>query len=157
VTAGTLHKRLVLFPDEHRAYLEEKLLSTLENNRWVVQAWAVLANHYHFLAEASEAATPLKPMLRDMHSETARELNRMDNAVGRTVWYQYWETPITFETSWLARLNYIHQNAVHHGLVREATQYPYCSAAWFEREANPGLCRAVKSTSIDRIKVRDDF
>ncbi len=157
VTAGTLHKLSVYSSDEHRVYLEERLLSTLERQGWLIQAWAVFSNHYHFVAEGPEGAAPLRPMLRDLHSETAREINRRDNAVGRTVWHQYWETPLTFEKSWLARLNYVHQNAVHHGLVREATQYPHCSAAWFEREANPGFCRAVTMTKTDRVNVKDDY
>ena len=34
--------------------------------------------------------------------------------------------------SYLARLNYVHQNPVKHGLVRVANQYRWCSAAWLE-------------------------
>ena len=157
VTAGTLHKVRIFNTDECRAYLEECLLRALDNGGWLVQAWAVLSNHYHFVAEAPEEAMGLEPMLRGMHSETAREINRRDDAAGRQVWFQYRETPLTFERSWLARMNYVHQNAVHHGLVREATQYPYCSAAWFEREANPGFYRAVTMTKTDRVNLYDDY
>ncbi len=157
VTAGTLYKKHHFSPDDHRAYLEERLLCTLERQGWTVQAWAVLSNHYHFVSEAREGAKVLGQMLRDLHSETAREINRRDNAVGREVWFQFWETPLTYEKSWLARLNYVNQNAVHHGLVPEATQYPHCSAAWFEREAEPGFYRAVTMTKTDRINVKDDF
>ena len=73
------------------------------------------------------------------------------------MWYQFRETQLTYEKSWLARLNYVNQNAVHHGLVREATQYPYCSAAWFEREAEPGFYRAVTMIKTDRLNVQDDY
>ena len=124
VSAGTLHKKHHFSPDGYRAFLQERLLSALDRNGWLVQAWAVLSNHYHFLAETPEGAAPLGGMLRDLHSETAREINRRDNAVGREVWYQFRETQLTYEKSWLARLNYVNQNAVHHGLVPEATQYP---------------------------------
>jgi hypothetical protein len=30
-----------------------------------------------------------------------------------------------------ARLHYVHQNAVKHGLVQQANQYRWCSAAWW--------------------------
>src|SRR6185295_13265442 len=41
----------------------------------------------------------------------------IDNATGRQVWYNFWDTKLTFENSYLARLNYVHQNPVKHGLV----------------------------------------
>jgi len=31
------------------------------------------------------------------------------------LWYEFWDTHLTFEKSWLARLNYVHQNPVKHG------------------------------------------
>ena len=73
VSAGMLHKKHHFSPDEHRAYQQERLLSALDRNGWLVQAWAVLSNHYHFVAETPEGVTPLGRVLRDLHSETARQ------------------------------------------------------------------------------------
>ncbi len=157
ISAGTLHKEHLFSSVERREYLQERLLSTLAHSGWLVQAWAVLSNHYHFVAEVPQGARPLGSMLRDLHSETAREINRLDSAAGRTVWHQFRDTRLTYEKSWLARLHYVNENAVHHGLVREATQYPYCSAGWFEREANPGFYRAVMMTKCDRLNIGDDY
>src|ERR1700689_3090201 len=42
-----------------------------------------------------------------------------------------------------ARLHYVHRNPVHHGLVRAATAYPWCSAAWFETEAPASFRKTV--------------
>jgi len=81
----------------------------------------------------------------------------LDGARGRKVWYNFWETKLTYEKSLLARLNYVHQNAVKHGLVPEANQYPWCSAAWFERTATPAQVKTVYSFKTDRIRVIDDF
>jgi putative transposase len=36
--------------------------------------------------------------------------------------YEFWDTRLTFEKSWFARLNYVHQNPVKHGLVPVANQ-----------------------------------
>jgi len=54
-------------------------------------------------------------------------------------------------------LNYVHQNAVKHKLVPVANQYPWCSAAWFEREASPAQVNTIYGFKIDRVKVEDDF
>src|SRR5437667_10073913 len=75
----------------------------------------------------------------------------------RRVMYEFWDTRLTFEKSWLARLNYVHQNPVKHGLVSLANQYPWCSAAWFETNARRAFVRSVYSFKTDRINVPDDF
>jgi len=54
-------------------------------------------------------------------------------------------------------LNYVHQNAIHHRLVRAATQYPWCSAAWFERKADRAFFNTVTKFTGKGIKVPDDF
>jgi putative transposase len=71
--------------------------------------------------------------------------------------YEFWDTHLTFEKSWLARLNYVHQNAVKHGLVALANRYPWCSAPWFESNARSGFVKSVYSFKTDQIKVPDDF
>jgi putative transposase len=92
-----------------------------------------------------------------LHRELALRLNRIDAASGRRVMYEFWDTHLTFEKSWLARLNYVHQNAVKHGLVPVANQYPWCSAGWFESNARAGFVKSVYSFKTDAIKVPDDF
>lgn len=96
-----------------------------------------------------------------LHQSSARkdrpELNRLDDTPGRKVWFQYWDSPITFEKSYLARLNYVHRNAVHHGLVADPAAYKWCSAAWFERTAEHAFFRTVWEFPCDRLHVADDF
>jgi putative transposase len=72
-------------------------------------------------------------------------------------YHNYWETLLTKQTSYFARLNYTHNNAVKHGLVKEARNYPWCSAAWFERETAPAMVRAIERFKTERLKVEDDF
>jgi putative transposase len=77
--------------------------------------------------------------------------------VGRKVWHQYWDLRITFQKSYLARLNYVMQNPVRHGIVGSADQYPLCSASWFEMKSSPAFFQSVSSCKIDALDVLDDF
>jgi putative transposase len=95
--------------------------------------------------------------LKHLHADTARELNRLDQREGRQVWHNFRETKLTYEKSYLARLNYVHQNPVKHGRVLVANQYRWCSAAWFERVATPAQVQTIYSFKIDQVKVDDDF
>ncbi len=129
VTAGTLYKEHFFCGDDQLEYLQDTLLSTLVKYGWIVQAWAVFVNHYHFIALASQLKESLSSLIQELHSVTAIEINRQDCVSDRQVWFQYWDTCLTYEKSRLVRLNYVNNNAVKHGLVRNATDYPFCSAS----------------------------
>jgi len=157
VTAGTLHKRHYFQGVERLRLLQEELFATAAAYNWELQAWALFSNHYHFIACAPADATTLKRMLQRLHSATARVVNRMDSTPGRQVWFQFWDTCLTHEASYYARLNYVHHNAVPHGLVPVAEQYEFCSAAWFVANADPVFYRRVSSYGYGKIKIEDDF
>ena len=157
VTAGTYLKRRILNTPERLQLVHDALLGLAERFGWGLHAWAVLANHYHFVAVSPDNPGSLVPMLKQLHKDTAAQLNRMDNARGRRVWFQYWDKELTYQRSYLVRLNYVQSNPVRHGVVAEALRYPWCSAAWFESSADPAFVRMVKSFKIDRLNEYDDF
>lgn len=157
VTAGTYLKQR-LFPDgPPLQMLHDALLSISAKYSWRLEAWAVFLNHYHFIAAAPADAGTLTTFIRELHSRTAIALNRHDAMPKRKVWHNYWDTQLTHEASYLARLNYVHQNPVKHGIVPIAAQYPWCSAAWFERTATPAQVKTIYSFKTDRVRVHDDF
>lgn len=159
VTSATLHKQHLFKKPAALSLLENKLLSLAKKYHWQVEAWAVFANHYHFVARSEVEAVEgsLKQMLHQLHSDTARELNRLEQAEGRAVWYNFWDTKLTYQRAYLARLNYVHQNPVKHGLVKVANQYRWCSAAWFEKTVSPATVKTIYSFKTDRLNIFDDF
>ena len=157
VTAGTLHKEHHFRGPERLSLLEAKLLELAQQFGWHLEAWAVFSNHYHWVGHSRPDSGELKTFLGNMHTATATVVNHMDRTPGRQVWFNFLETQLTYERSYLARLNYVHQNAVRHGLVRVANQYLWCSAAWFERTATPAQVKTIYSFKIDKLKVLDDF
>ena len=157
VTSGTLYKEH-LFADAARlTILEHDLLSLAKKYRWQLEAWAVFSNHYHFVGRRHGESESLKKLLTHLHANSARELNRLDERMGREVWFNFWDTKLTNERSYLARLNYVHQNPVKHGLASLANQYRWCSAAWFERTVSPAMVKTIYSFKTDRLKIHDDF
>ena len=96
-------------------------------------------------------------MLSVLHVKTAAWLNKLDAEPGRQVWFNFWETRLTYQRSYLARLNYVHQNPVKHGLVPVASQYPWCSAAWFERAASAAMVKFIYRFKVDAVRVLDDY
>jgi len=66
-------------------------------------------------------------------------------------------THITFTNSYLARLKYVHNHPVHHGLVACAENYPWCSAGWFARTARPAFRSTVAGFKTDTLSVMNAF
>jgi putative transposase len=156
VTAATYHKAPIFCTRARLDQLQSLLLQLSSQYLAPLQAWAIFPNHYHFVAEITEPKK-LQPLIRHLHSLTARHVNELDATVGRKVWFQYWDSRLSYENSYFARLRYVHQNAVRHGVVSVASNYPWCSAGWFELRAEPAFRKTILSFPFDTVNVRDDF
>jgi putative transposase len=157
VTASTYQKVHHFRGSERLAVLHRGLLAVARDFGWNLEAWAVFSNHYHFIGHSPSEATSLSGMLSMLHAKTAGWVNRLDRAPQRQVWFNFWETRLTYQQSYLTRLNYVHQNPVRHGLVPVANQYPWCSAAWFEREASAAMVKSIYRFKTDHVTMMDDF
>ena len=157
VTAGTYLKQPFFASAERLDLLCDTMLLLAEEYAWQLQAWAVFANHYHWVALSPANPESLVQYLRHLHSVTAAELNRLDATPTRKFWYRYWDTHLTYQKSYFARLSYVHHNAVHHGLALTPSAYRWCSADWFERRASRAFLKTVTSFRYDQVQVPDDF
>jgi putative transposase len=157
VTAGTYQKLPHWNTPKRHDFLLEALFARATEFGWQLQAWAVLSNHYHFIAASPEDASSLRKFIAKLHMTTAKQLNEWDGTPGRKVWYQYWDSQITFEQSYLARLNYVHHNPAHHGVTENAFEYRWCSAKWFTENAPAELVASVENYKTDKLVVSDDF
>jgi putative transposase len=157
ITAATLHRKPLFDSGANLNLFRDTTFELARNYALILQAWAFFSNHYHLVASFEETNTSHRDFVRHLHRELAMRLNRIEVSRGRRVMYEFWDTHLTFEKSWLARLNYVHQNPVKHGLVPVANQYPWCSAPWFETNARPAFVKSVYSFKSDWINVPDDF
>ena len=154
VTAGTYQKEHYYREASALDELQELLFSKAREHRVNLHAWALLSNHYHLVLETQQQ---LPPFFRHLHSLAACERNRNDDTERRKVWFQYRDTQLTYERSYLARLKYVNENAVHHKIVLRSTNYRWCSAAWFEDCAERSFVRLVQGLKIDKLNVPDDY
>jgi putative transposase len=160
VTAST-YLRVHHFSGKARlAVLHRGLLRVAADFGWRMEAWAVFSNHYHFVGHSpanEDTAVSLSKMLGLLHEKTSNWINRLDREPGRKVWHNFRDTRLTYEQSYLARLNYVHQNPVKHSLVPVANQYPWCSARWFERTATTAQIKTIYKLKTDKVNVPDEF
>ncbi len=160
LTAGTYLKTHHFRGRERLRVLHRGLLTVARDFGWRLEAWAVFSNHYHFIGHSPEHlpdASNLSDMLSVLHVKTSGWINRLDRTPGRQVWFNFHDMKLTYQRSYLARLNYVHQNPVRHRLVPVANQYPWCSAGWFERTASPAMIKSIYHFKTDKLGIDDEF
>lgn len=89
-------------------------------------AWIILDNHLHILIR-TKTGKMLGKFINSFQGKSAIELNKMDNNLGRKVWYQYWDRCIRNEKEFYTRINYIHHNPVKHKYVKNIEEYEFSS------------------------------
>ncbi|MCC6260639.1 MAG: transposase, partial [Anaerolineales bacterium] len=147
----------LLSDDQLKEFVLQTLFEKARFLKWNLQAWAVLNNHYHFIAKSLEDSKTLSKLIQQLHSITAIQINKWDGTPGRQVWFNYWDSCLTYEKSYYARLHYVHINPVKHGVAMNAEDYPYCSYRWFLENGDSKLKEQVFNQPIDKINVKDDF
>jgi putative transposase len=157
VTARTLHQQMHFNTHARLSLVRDKLLHLSVHYRWKLEAWSILANHYHFVGHSPDAtsAESLGKFLRHFHGDITRAVNRDDGTPGRTIWHNYRETYLDLQRGYLARLNYTHNNPVHHKLVKRASDYEWCSAGAFERTCTFAWVNTIYSFEFDQIATAD--
>ena len=157
VTSGTLHKEHIFKSNAELDFLQNNLLSLAKKYDWHLEAWAIFSNHYHFLAQSPENPQSLRKFITHFHASTAKFINLQHGTPGRKVWFQYWDSKITYPASYLVRLHYVMNNPVKHKLVNCPTLYPWCSTSWFLENSTTGQQKTVFSTKLDKVHIIDDF
>jgi putative transposase len=157
ITGAILHNQHLLIENRRKEIVLQTLLERAALLGWNLQAWSILNNHYQLIAQAPENAVNLSKLIQQLHSITAIQINRWDNTPGRQVWSNYWDSCLTHERSYLARLHYVHMNPIKHGLAENAMNYPFCSYKWFMAHGDEVLKEQVFAQPIDRVNIFDEF
>ncbi len=107
VTGGTYKKRDLLRGEKPKLRWYTSLVKACQQYNWQILAWVILDNHYHIMLEAPEEAGTLVNLIRDLHRIKGLWIKRKISIAKevKKVWYNYWDTCITYERSFLARLN----------------------------------------------------
>jgi putative transposase len=99
-----------------------------ELRHYRLHAFVIMPNHVHILA------TPLVPlpiMMKSLKGITAKRANAILRLTGRRFWQdESYDHLVRNDQELIKIMNYIEQNPVKAGLVKEATEYRWSSAGW---------------------------
>lgn len=177
ITASTYKRK----PYLKLSFTKERLIWSLQKefNRysWEIEDWVILDNHYHLMVNAPENPHSLPDIFKEVHRFTAlwikknmnlknrESINRIDDASTRLmrskssekIFYNYWDTCITYEKSYYACLNYIWYNPVKHGYVDSPEKWYFGSYYNRFQEEMEDMNQIVEKYPFDKVKIKDDF
>ncbi len=157
ITAATYEKRKFFKTEDSMELLLTTMFYYFKKYEWFVKAYIVLPNHYHILAVASNKDVSLPNIIKNIHKYTARRINEFDKVSKRKIWWNYWDSCITYESSYFARLNYIHFNAVKHGNVNDPMKWKFSSYNQFYDLDSKAAERIEENYHFEGVNVKDDF
>ena len=107
--------------------------------QYALQAFVVMPNHVHLLANPT---VPLDRLTRSLKGITAKRANAMLELTGKSFWQEEsYDHLVRDDLDFKKIRQYIEENPVRAGLVREAREYRWSSAGWLA-EARAGMATA---------------
>jgi putative transposase len=127
LTASTYQREPLMRSARRKSEWLEAFHKSAEIYGWIVIARVILHDHYHAIVRSPANAETLSKFVASYHKFTARRWNNEDNANGRMVWWNYWDTCLLTETDYYTRLRYVFWNPVKHGVVNIPEEYEFSS------------------------------
>ena len=158
ITGSTYLKKHFLESKEAKIIAAHFMFKSFAHYGWEIEDWIILNNHYHLMANAPENALTLSKVIKNFHRFSALKIKKTVSykKVPEKIWYNYWDTCITYEGSYFARINYIWFNSVNHDYTDKAEKWEFGS--FYYRAKNWNTVKdIIEQFSLDRINVKDDF
>ncbi|KAA5534454.1 transposase [Taibaiella lutea] len=146
-TATILEWKMLLLPDKYKDIIIDSLKFLVKEERVIIHGFVIMSNHIHIIWHCRHphkreniqrdflkfTAQKIKFDLIENHPEVLRHFKV--NAKDRE--YQFWEiNPLSIDIWTEAvvkqKLNYIHENPLRAGLVKNPVEYLYSSARYYE-------------------------
>jgi len=126
VTGATIGKLRAFRKDNQKQVFLEVLNKSIDKFHIELMVWILLDNHYHMLIRLVRGHI-IRTFIQNLHSNSSRLLNRLENQPGRKLWWNYWERCMRNEANLYTHLNYIHHNCVKHGYIEDIQDYKWSS------------------------------
>ena len=136
------HRHVIGSSPDRMSDFEQSVIDACETVGARVFAWCVLPNHYHLLTRTDNIKL-LRKELGKVHGRTARTWNQEDEQLGRRVWFNFFDRDMKSDRHFWASLNYVNNNALHHGYVEKWQDWPYSSVHHYLEEIGQDEARRI--------------
>jgi putative transposase len=151
-------RQKIFFNDENYLYFIGKMKKHLVPNCDML-AWCLMPNHFHFLIHVNEISllsqkqgniilTNINNQIRILLSSYSQAINKSNGFCGN-LFQQGTKAKIINDPIYqLACLQYIHNNPIKAGLVKDLAQWKYSSYLQYEKNYDGGMCNLELSNTL---------
>ena len=159
ITGAIYQRQRLLLSESAKERVLKSLKIGFNSFGWVLEDWVILNNHYHVIAGAPSQVDTLPAIMRDIHKFTGNWIKTHVKGVdpNQKVWWNYWDTCVTYKRSYFARLNYLWYNPQHHNLTDNAGNWKYGSLYQRIRDEKKYIDHMRNEYSFDKLNIKDDF
>lgn len=130
---------------------------TIKEFNYDLYAWVILENHLHLLLKIEKE---FRKFIRIFNGRIAYKINKLDGLANRRVIYQYWDRCMRNESDFWKHFNYIHNNPIKHGYIRNPDKlylYKFSSyKTWLKRYGEKWLISCFAQYPIIDFSLPDD-
>lgn len=161
ITGSTYNKKRWFKSDAAKERLLKSFNIGFNKHGWLLEDWVILDNHYHLMGNSPKINNCLPEMMKNIHKHTAMwvKKNVHESINEEKIMYNYWDTCITYEVSYFARVNYIWNNPVKHGYAKNPEEWKFGS--FFTRckvkENNEEMDKIKTNYPCDKVSIDDDY
>ena len=118
ITSKTYKSNPYFSTNEDKELLTNVIKTTKKKFDIYIYAWVILSNHYHLLLQTKDKN--ISAFIQNIHANSSRLLKarRLSPATPEKIWYQYFDRCIRSEKDFWTRFNYIHNNPIKHGYIK---------------------------------------
>jgi len=159
LTVRTIDKNPYFDSDQKKDIIKSCLKAGLRKHAIKIFAWVILNNHYHLLIKITNK-DDLPNFLKTINGKSSFELNKTENKQNRKIWHNYWDRCIRAEKDFWMRFNYIHNNPIKHGYIKnpdKLREYKFSSHnQWVKRNGAEWITSCFAKYPIIDFSTPDD-
>ncbi len=125
IASRTINWLPIFEKDYKKKILYNCILEALNKYKYICDSWVILNNHYQLVLDIQENSKDIFLFIKQINGSSSREINKLDNKMGRNVWDQYWDTILDSDKNYWTHMNYNHHNPVKHGYVTKIEDYEW--------------------------------
>ena len=124
-TTCTHERRKLLACTQSHIILRELWERSAERDGWWVGHYILMPDHVHFFARRATIAQPMAKWMQMWKSVSSRELAAAFD-ITPPIWQpDYFDRYLRSRENYGQKWNYVEQNALRAGLIKEGEQWPY--------------------------------
>jgi putative transposase len=156
ITGAIYQKRPLLAADRVKTQLLTTIRNCFAEKKWLLNDWVILDNHYHLLA-TSHKGGDMTGIFRKIHSLSAQFI-QAEKPCELPIWWNYWDYCPRNEKDYFVRLNYLLNNPIKHGYVKNLHDYRYSSFhSMIEKQGRDSLANQFKRyTDYKKLGLNED-